>query len=55
MDAATTTSTQLTTCDGCGTRVPFAGTYYVDGTGQLCITTCTSPMPLELIGIEPPY
>lgn len=55
MDATTTTGTQLITCDGCGTQVPSAGTYYVDGAGQLCTTTCTPPMPAELIGIEPPF
>jgi hypothetical protein len=55
VDATTTTDTQLTTCDGCGTHVPVADTYYVDGAGQLCTTTCTSPMPRELIGIEPPF
>jgi hypothetical protein len=54
MDATTTTLTQLTTCDGCGTRVPSADTYYVDGAGQLCTTTCTTAMPQELIGITPP-
>jgi hypothetical protein len=55
MDATTTTPTQLTTCDSCGTQVPTASTYYVDGAGQLCTTTCTTPMPVELIGIEPPF
>jgi hypothetical protein len=55
MDATTTTGTQLITCDGCGARVPFTDTYYVDGAGQLCTTTCTSPMPEELTGIKPPF
>ena len=55
MDATTTTGTQLITCDGCLTRVPFTDTYYVDGTGQLCTTHCIEPMPEELIGIEPPF
>jgi hypothetical protein len=55
MDATTTTATQLTTCDGCGTQVPSDDTYYVDGAGQLCTTTCTTPMPEVLIGIEPPF
>jgi hypothetical protein len=55
MDATTTTETQLITCDGCGTQVPFADTYYVDGAGQLCTTTCIEPMPEALIGIEPPF
>ena len=45
MDATTTTATQLITCDGCGTQVPFADSYYVDGAGQLCTTNCTTPIP----------
>jgi hypothetical protein len=52
MDATTTTPTQLTTCDSCGTHVPPADTCYVDGASQLC---ATSPMPAELTGIEPPF
>jgi hypothetical protein len=55
MNATTTTVTQLITCDGCGTHIPAADTYYVDGAGQLCTTTCTTPMPEELIGIQPPF
>jgi hypothetical protein len=55
MDATTTTTTQLTTCDGCGTQVPHAETLYVDGAGQLCTTNCTSPIPAELTGIKPPF
>jgi hypothetical protein len=55
MDATPTTGTQLTICDGCGTQVPTTSTYYVDGAGQLCTITCTSPMPEVLIGIEPPF
>ena len=55
MDATTTTGTQLITCDGCGTQVPIADSYYVDGAGQLCITTCTTPMPENLKDIEPPF
>ena len=55
MDATTTTGTQLTTCDGCGTQVPAADTYNVDGAGQLCTATCTTPMPTELVGIQPPF
>jgi hypothetical protein len=55
MTATTTTPSQVTTCDGCGTHVPMSGTYYVDGAGQLCTTTCTTPMPQELIGIRPPF
>jgi hypothetical protein len=55
MDATTTTPTQLTTCDGCGSEVPHADAYYVDGAGQLCTATCTSPMPAELTGIKPPF
>ena len=55
MDATTTTASHLITCDGCGTQVPDADTYYVDGAGQLCTTTCTTPMPAELISIEPPF
>jgi recombinational DNA repair protein (RecF pathway) len=55
MNATTTTPTQLTTCDGCGTQTPTTSTYYVDGAGQLCTTTCTSSMPAELTGIEPPF
>ena len=55
MDATTTTPSQLITCDGCGTQVPFADSYYVDGAGQLCTANCTTPMPEELIGIEPPF
>jgi hypothetical protein len=51
----TATTTQLTTCDGCGTQIPTTDTYYVDGAGQLCTSTCTTPMPVELIGIEPPF
>jgi hypothetical protein len=54
MDATTTTPTQLT-CDGCGTQVPAADTYYVDGAGQLCTTKCTAPMPEALIEIKPPF
>ena len=55
MDATTTTPTQLITCDGCGTQVPSADTYYVDGAGQLCTPTCTSPLPEALVGIAPPF
>jgi hypothetical protein len=55
MDATTTTGTQLTTCDGCGTQVPTIDTLYVDGAGQLCTATCTTRMPKELLGIEPPF
>jgi hypothetical protein len=55
MDATTTPTTQLTTCDGCGTQVPLADSYYVDGAGQLCTTTCTTPIPAELTGIQPPF
>jgi hypothetical protein len=55
MDATTTTGTQLITCDGCSTQVPYADTYYVDGAGQLCTTNCTNPMPAELTDIEPPF
>ena len=55
MDTTTTTPTQLITCDGCGTQTPLADTYYVDGAGQLCTTTCTSPLPRELLGIVPPF
>ena len=36
-------------------KSPLADTYYVDGAGQLCTTTCTSPLPRELLGIEPPF
>ncbi len=52
---ATTPPTQLITCDGCGTQVPFAGSYHVDGAGQLCTATCIAPMPEELKGIDPPF
>ena len=55
MDATNTTPSQLTTCDGCGTQVPTADTCYVDGAGQLCTPTCTTPMPEELTDIEPPF
>jgi hypothetical protein len=55
MDATTTTPTQLTTCDSCGTRITQSGTLYVDGAGQLCTTTCTSPLPEALVGIQPPF
>ena len=55
MDATPTTPSQLITCDGCGTEIHFADTYYVDGAGQLCTATCTSPMPAGLAGIEPPF
>ena len=55
MDATTTTCTQLITCDGCGTQVPIADSYYVDGAGQLCTATCTTPMPEDLTDIEPPF
>jgi hypothetical protein len=51
MDATTSTPTQLNTCDGCGALVPHAGTIYVDGAGQLCTTSCTTPMPAELTDI----
>jgi len=53
MDATTTTGTQLITCDGCGTQVPIADS--VDGAGQLCTATCTTPMPEDLTDIEPPF
>ena len=52
---ATTTSTQLITCDGCGTHVLPADSYYVDGAGQLCTAKCTTPLPEDLRGIEPPF
>ena len=52
---ATTPPSQLLTCDGCGTQTPLADTYHVDGAGQLCTTTCTSPIPADLDGIEPPF
>lgn len=52
---ATTTPTSLITCDDCGTLVPHADTYYVDGAGQLCTTTCTTPLPPELADIDPPF
>ena len=55
MDATTTSPGQLITCAGCGTEVPFAGTYYVDGAGQLCTATCTTPMPEEFLDIDPPF
>jgi hypothetical protein len=55
MDAITTSPTPLTTCDGCGTQVLLSGTLYVDGAGQLCTATCTTPMPAELAGIVPPF
>jgi hypothetical protein len=55
MDATTSTPTQLTTCDRCGTLIPHADTLYVDGAGQLCTTTCTTPIPAELTGIQPPF
>ena len=55
MDATTTTPSQLITCDDCGARVPLAESFYVDGAGQLCATTCTSPLPQELLGIEPTF
>ena len=51
---ATTTPSQLITCAGCGTQVPITDSFYVDGAGQLCITTCTAPCPQELIDIAPP-
>ncbi len=55
MDATTTTPSQLITCAGCGTQVPIAESCYVDGAGQLCTTTCTTPIPADLDGIEPPF
>jgi hypothetical protein len=55
MNATTTPPTQLTTCDGCGTLIPAASALYVDGAGQLCTTTCTTPIPAELAGIQPPF
>ena len=55
MDATTTIPTQLITCDGCGTQVPFTDSYYVDGAGQLCTATCTTPIPVDLLDIEPPF
>ena len=55
MDATTTTPSQLITCDGCGTQVPYTDSYYVDGAGQLCTVTCTTPMPEDLTDIEPPF
>jgi len=55
MDATTTTGTQLITCDGCGTQVPLADSFYVDGAGQLCTASCTSPLPEALVGIAPPF
>ncbi len=55
MDITASSPSELITCDGCGTQVPFADTYYVDGAGQLCTTTCTTPMPAGLESIEPPF
>ncbi len=55
MDTTTTTPSQLITCDGCGTQVPLAETYYVDGAGQLCTAACATPMPEDLKDIEPPF
>jgi hypothetical protein len=55
MDATTTIPGQLITCDGCGTKVPIADSYYVDQAGQLCTTTCTTPIPADLADIEPPF
>ena len=55
MDATTTIPSQLITCDGCGTRVPLANSFYVDGAGQLCTATCTTPMLEELADIDPPF
>jgi hypothetical protein len=37
------------------THAPFTESLYVDGAGQLCTTTCTSPLPEWVIGIEPPF
>ena len=55
MDATTTTAIQPITCDGCGTQVLFPDSFYVDGAGQLCTTTCTTPIPADLADIEPPF
>ena len=55
MDATTTTPSQLITCDGCGTQVPLAESFYVDGAGQLCTATCTAPSPDWASDIEPPF
>ena len=55
MDATTTTPSQLITCDGCGTKVPIADSFYVDEAGQLCTANCTAPSPEWAAGIEPPF
>ena len=55
MDATTTTAIQLITCDGCGTQVPVADSFYVDGAGQLCTANCTAPSPEWAADIEPPF
>ena len=55
MDATTTTPTELITCDGCGTQVRIADSFYVDGAGQRCTASCTTPIPADLDGMEPPF
>ena len=55
MDATTTTVNQLITCDGCGTKVHYTDSYYIDGAGQLCTAICTTPIPADLDDIEPPF
>jgi recombinational DNA repair protein (RecF pathway) len=55
MDATTTSVNQLIICAGCGTQVPIAESFYVDGAGQLCTTNCSPSIPVDLGDIEPPF
>ena len=55
MEATATSVNQLITCDGCGTQVPIAESFYVDGAGQLCTADCTTPAPEWAADIEPPF
>jgi hypothetical protein len=55
MDTTLSTPDNLITCTGCGTLVPFGESLYVDGSGQLCTASCTTPIPEWVTGIEPPF
>jgi hypothetical protein len=55
MDVTASSLTGLITCAGCGTVVPFGESLYVDGAGQLCTASCTTPVPEWALGVEPPF
>ena len=55
MDVTVTSPASLIICAGCGAHVPFTESFYVDGAGQLCTTTCTAPLPEWALTIKPPF